>query len=37
MERRKMSREGSSDYFTATAAKTHRKNTINAVMMRGGR
>lgn len=35
MKRRKMSRSGSRDYFTATAAKTHAKN-VKPRPMRGG-
>lgn len=35
MKRRKMSRRGSKRYFSATAAKTHKKN-LRAVPMRGG-
>ena len=34
-QRRKMSRNGSAKYFTATASKTHRKN-VQARPMRGG-
>lgn len=36
MNRRPMTKKGSSQYFTATAMKAHRKNFINATMMRGG-
>lgn len=33
--RRKMTKKGSRKYFSATAAKTHKKN-LRAVPMRGG-
>lgn len=33
--RRRMTRRGSKRYFSATAAKTHKKN-LRAVPMRGG-
>ena len=35
MKRRKMSRKGSKRYFSATAAKTHKKN-LRVAPMRGG-
>lgn len=34
--RKKLSRKGSQSYFTATASKTHFKNTLNTRPMRGG-
>lgn len=36
MKRRRMSKSGSRSYFTATASKSHRKNSIYATVMRGG-
>ena len=35
-KRRKMSKSGSQKYFTATASKHHRKNTLTARPQRGG-
>lgn len=34
--RKKLSRRGSQKYFSATASKTHYKNTITTRPMRGG-
>lgn len=34
--RKKLSKSGSKRYFSATASKTHYKNTVNSRPMRGG-
>lgn len=35
-KRRKVSRRGARRLFTATASRTHRKNNVSTVQMRGG-